>query len=85
MMQECSKRHDSKAALSAAKNRYQGSGGIYAASRCAERDDIDSIHSSCVFNCQAADEAIWHSTEVINNSAGAAMMNKACDLYILHN
>ena len=82
VQEECRQRHASKEALQSAKNRYQGKGGTYSSSPCADRSDVERIVSSCVFNCRANDEAVWHSTQILGNAAGAAMMSKACDLYI---
>ncbi len=74
---ECSKRHASKQALRDAKNRYEGSGGIYRSAACDQRDDVPAITGTCVFHCQAADETLWH----INGPVGGPV-NKACSLFI---
>ena len=80
--EECSQRHASAAALTAAKNRYEGTGGIYSDLPCHERNDVPNMVSSCVFNCTASDEAVWHSMDPPASGAGAGMMSRACDLYV---
>ncbi len=74
---ECAKRHASKAALRAAKNRYEGTGGIYRPRACDQRDDAPAISGTCVFHCQAPDETLWH----VNGPVGGPV-NKACSLFI---
>lgn len=74
---ECAKRHASRTALQAADNRYEGAGGIFSASGCADRADAPDIAGTCVFHCNQPDEVLWQVAGGPN-----AMMNRACDLYI---
>lgn len=74
---ECGKRHASRAALQAASNRYEGTGGIYSPSGCAARADAPAIAGTCVFHCNETDEVLWQVAGDAN-----AMMSRACDLYL---
>lgn len=74
---ECGKRHASRTALQAARNRYEGAGGIYSPEGCAARADAPAIAGTCVFHCNETDEVLWQVADGPN-----AMMNRACDLYI---
>lgn len=75
--QECAARHASRAALAAAKNRYEGAGGIFAPEACATRRDAPAIAGTCVFHCNAGDETLWHIGGAID-----PRMTKGCDLFI---
>jgi len=74
---ECGDRHASKAALAAVKNRYDGDGGIFSPQSCADRPDSPHIAGTCVFNCKAGDETLWHVTGAID-----PRMTRGCDLFI---
>jgi hypothetical protein len=74
---ECANRHASIDALKAAKNRYEGAGGIYVASACTDRDDTPAISGTCVFHCQADDETLWHVSGAVD-----PRMTKGCDLFV---
>ncbi|MBM4195654.1 MAG: hypothetical protein FJ197_00960 [Gammaproteobacteria bacterium] len=83
--EECGRRHASSDALRAAANRYEGSGGVFSDLTCSARDDAGEVGGTCVFQCQEGDEAQWRMPKVVAGSespAGAAMMSRACDLYI---
>ena len=80
--EECGLRHASREALQAEGNQYEGQGGIYLSQSCDARDDIKAMTSTCVFQCNADDEALWHTLGAQTNPAAGAMMNRACDLYI---
>jgi hypothetical protein len=75
--QECSARHASRAALAAAANRYEGAGGDFSTSACADRDDAPPISGTCVFHCRAADETLWHISGAVD-----PRMTRGCDLFI---
>lgn len=75
--QECAGRHASPAALKAAANRYAGDGGIYSEAACATRPDTTAIAGTCVFNCRADDESLWHITGDID-----PRMTRGCDLFV---
>jgi hypothetical protein len=74
---ECASRHATRAALAAAKNRYEGAGGVYAAAACATRGDAPAIAGTCVFHCNAADETLWHLGGTVD-----PRMTKGCDLFL---
>jgi hypothetical protein len=74
---ECGNRHASKAALAVVKNRYDGDGGIFSPQSCADRPDSPHIAGTCVFNCKAGDETLWHVTGAID-----PRMTRGCDLFI---
>jgi len=78
---ECGKRHASPEALAAASSRYEGTGGVYEQSACAERKDAAPLGGTCVFNCNAPDESLWRQTGD-SPMQGAGAMTRACDLYI---
>lgn len=79
----CAKRHASPEALKAAGSRYEGAGGIFSASGCAQRADAPTPQTTCVFHCQADDETLWHTLAANENTpAAAGMMQRACDLFI---
>ncbi len=79
---ECGQRHASRAALQAEGNTYEGQGGIYLPQACDARRDTEPMASTCVFQCNADDEALWHTLGAQSNPAAGAMMTRACDLYI---
>jgi hypothetical protein len=79
----CGKRHASPEALKAAASRYEGLGGNYSTESCGARKEAEPLGGTCVFHCNADDESLWRqSGEVISSPASAAMMSRACDLYI---
>jgi len=75
--EECAARHASPAALKAAKNSYEGAGGIYDTRSCANRDDSPAISGTCVFHCGDTDEKLWHVSGDID-----PRMTKGCDLFV---
>jgi hypothetical protein len=75
----CAKRHASREALAAADNRYEGSGGVFSAAGCAQRNDAPPIIGTCVFNCGRPDESLWQVSEA---AGGMGPMSRACDLYL---
>ena len=75
----CARRHATAAALAAAGNAYEGSGGVFSDVTCAERKDIAPIVGTCVFNCAAADESLW---QISSEDAIDQTMTRACDLFI---
>lgn len=75
--QECAARHASRQALTAAKNRYEGAGGVFATAACADRTDAPAIAGSCVFHCNAGDETLWHIGGAVD-----PRMTQGCDLFI---
>lgn len=78
----CAKRHASPEALKAAASRYEGKGGVFESRNCAARQ---AIESTCVFHCNDSDENMWHDVGSTSDKplpVSAAMMSKACDLYI---
>ena len=80
---ECGNRHASPEALRAAQNRYDGAGGVFSTIACAARADVPRITGTCVFNCNAGDETLWHLTgDMPAEPAAARMMTRACDLFI---
>ena len=74
---ECAGRHASPGALKAAKNRYEGAGGVFSDDACATRTDTETIAGTCVFHCKAGDETLWHITGAVD-----PRMTKGCDLFI---
>jgi hypothetical protein len=80
---ECGRRHASAEALQAAANRYAGAGGVWSDASCAAREDREAMTGTCVFHCRAPDETLWHPLgQAATGGAAAAMMSKACDLYL---
>jgi hypothetical protein len=77
--QECGKRHASKAALDAAGKRYEGAGGIWADGSCAARNDAPKRAGSCVFQCGAADETLWHLPD---GAGDAATLGRFCQVFV---
>jgi len=80
--QACGKRHASPEALKAAASRYEGKGGVFENRTCTERETIES---TCVFHCNEKDENLWHNVGSTSDKplpVSAAMMSKACDLFI---
>ncbi len=75
--QECANRHASREALAQASNRYDGAGGLFSATACAQRTDTPPIAGTCVFHCQADDETLWHVSGSID-----PRMTRGCDLFI---
>lgn len=75
--QECGARHASREALSAAANRYEGAGGDFSTSACAERDDAPPITGTCVFHCRSGDETLWQISGTVD-----PRMTRGCDLFI---
>jgi hypothetical protein len=74
---ECSARHASKAALAEVQNRYEGNGGVFSSSACAERTDAPDISGTCVFHCRAGDETLWHVNGPVD-----PRMTRGCDLFV---
>ena len=79
---ECGKRHASREAVLAAENKYEGTGGLYSQSSCRQRDDAEALAGTCVFNCKAADETLWHTLKLEDAASDTALASGACDLYI---
>jgi hypothetical protein len=77
--QECGKRHASKAALDAAGKRYEGAGGVWADGSCAARGDAPRRAGSCVFQCGAADETLWHLPA---GAGDAATLGRFCQVFV---
>jgi len=75
--EECGQRHASADALRAAKNRYAGTGGLFSARGCANRDDTPTLNGTCVFHCRQPDETLWHVTGPTD-----PRMTRGCDLFV---
>ncbi len=80
--EECGKRHATREAVLAAENKYEGAGGVFSRSSCRQRGDAEPIAGTCVFNCKAADETLWHTLKLKDAVADTSMASGACDLYI---
>jgi hypothetical protein len=91
---DCAIRHSSKAAWTAASDRYSGDGGSYDARGCAERGvlqearqppvDLDggANRGTCVFRCNTPDEALWHQLSAMPGDADGRMLERTCDLFL---
>jgi len=75
--EECAARHASQDALKAAKNRYEGAGGIYDQRSCTDRPDSPPISGTCVFHCGTPDEKLWNVSGMLD-----PRMTKGCDLFV---
>jgi hypothetical protein len=77
---ECARRHASRAALQAAKNRYEGAGGLWRDGSCAARDDAPARSGTCVFQCGEPDETLWHLPG--QSAAPAAALARFCKVFV---
>ena len=77
--QECGKRHASREALEAAGKRYEGAGGAWADGSCATRSDAPTRAGTCVFQCGAEDETLWHLPE---GAGDAATLGRFCKVFV---
>ena len=78
---ECSQRHASRAALEKADKRYEGAGGLWSERSCAARDDAPTRAGTCVFQCGARDETLWHLPGSPGGSPAAAL-TRFCEVYV---
>ncbi len=84
---ECGKRHASREAVMAAGGRYEGTGGLFSDAACNQRPDVGPLNGTCVFNCKAVDETLWHTlmtprSDAPDTASNDAAPNRGCDLYI---
>jgi hypothetical protein len=77
--QECGKRHASQEALEAAGKRYEGSGGIWADASCKARADAPKRAGTCVFQCGASDETLWHLPA---GAGDTAALGRFCQVFV---
>jgi hypothetical protein len=79
---ECDKRHASKAALQAAGQRYEGSGGAWAAEDCSSRSDAPPRVGTCVFQCGAGDETRWQLPGQPGGAEAPGALGRFCQVFI---
>ena len=79
----CGERHATEADWIAMDRRYAGEGGIYSPLSCVDREPlIEEFHGTCIFHCNAADEALWHVLRTADGGTEVRGMNRACDLFL---
>ena len=79
----CGERHATEADWIAMDRRYAGEGGVYSPLSCADRKPaIDEFHGTCVFHCNAPDEALWHVLRTAGGGTEVRGMNRSCDLFL---
>ena len=62
---------------------YAGQGGVYNSLSCAERTPaIKALHGTCIFHCNAPDEALWHVLQTADGGTEVRGMDRACDLFL---
>jgi hypothetical protein len=79
----CGERHASEADWIAMDRSYAGEGGIYDSLSCVERAPaIEAFHGTCIFHCNAPDEALWHVLRTADGGTEVRGMDRACDLFL---
>ncbi len=79
----CGERHASEADWIEMDRSYAGEGGIYSPLSCVNRAPaIEELHGTCIFHCNAPDEALWHVLRTADGGTEVRGMERACDLFL---